>query len=233
MKITNLLIVFIIGLNLSCDSFSDGKRCNGLSLDKQSIIIGDSQLAFLRLSCENFQVHLGNLVGKNFMDFSANGAFILKGIQHGIGLLGEIPAQYDKAKEIIGVPELVIFNGGMNDVHGEYLISSKCKDGLSTECKNRIDDVQIGIKNLIGKMKNDGVKKIIYIGYFYGKDFDNEVYDYFLNPIKHDMCPAENVVFIDLRDVFLGHEEEYVLSNGHASDSGSRIMAELVYGALD
>lgn len=139
-----------------------------------------------------------------------------------------IPRQYDRASKT-GI-DTVIFNGGGNDFllgDGGDCLTESCIDGV-------LADVEEAIAGMVADMKDDGMSQIIYLGYYYTVDENNNAINFKSANYKAANYPAMGVDFIDTRASFQGNESRYITSDDiHPTAAGSRVLADLILDTLD
>lgn len=139
-----------------------------------------------------------------------------------------IPRQYDRASKS-GI-DTVIFNGGGNDFllgDGGDCLTSACISGV-------LADVEEAIAGMVADMHDDGMEQIIYLGYYYTEDDNNNAINLESANYKAANYGAMGVDFIDTRSSFLGNERSYITSDGiHPTAAGSRVLADLIKAELN
>ena len=139
-----------------------------------------------------------------------------------------IPRQYDGADKT-GI-NTVIFNGGGNDFllgDGGDCLTQSCIEGV-------LVDIEEAIAGMVSDMKADGMDQIIYLGYYYVYDEDNNAINKMSMDYKAANYAAMGVDFIDTRASFQGNEWRYITSDEiHPTAAGSRVLADLILNTLD
>jgi lysophospholipase L1-like esterase len=115
------------------------------------------------------------------------------------------------------------------------------ESGLSSTCKNLINDVYVDIVNLLNQMGRDGVDNIIYQGYSYQKNGYisssklNKAVDYgdakMALAVANATAAANYRVFIDPRSTIVPSTD--LKSDGvHPNTAGSQKFATLIWAKL-
>jgi lysophospholipase L1-like esterase len=208
----------------------------GLVQNNKVVMIGDSIF------------HLSNEIAKNLETYSGEAyrQYYMSGAQMIGGTMTPVIKQYANAKADDPIIRTVIMDGGGNDI----LINNQevCSgDTVSQECKDLIEPVFEAARTLFREMYNDGVQHMIYLGYYVvdpdgymiGEAGLKGVTDYSAAKSKAT-CDELNVEFgktigyyIDTRDAFIGHEKDYIISDGvHPSAAGSKVLADLIWNLM-
>lgn len=110
------------------------------------------------------------------------------------GWVESIPQQYDRFR--LPIPETILMDGGGNDVNS---VRTECLS-FTTVCQQTVDRVVGIIKNLLSNMRGDGVRTIVYSGFYHIPGFDQTIaYAY---ERMAEVCRVdEGCYFIDLRNV--------------------------------
>jgi hypothetical protein len=141
-----------------------------------------------------------------------------------------IAQQYRDYKKDTGIPETVIMDGGGNNVLQDHYIECVKQSDL---CDKAIDKIFGTGQALLEEMKEDGVKKIVYVGIHYFKKWNAG-----LNPtvdkgteLAKTICQPELCWFIDLRPHF-DRPGLLLKDDIHPNTEGSRIIADLILGEI-
>ena len=110
------------------------------------------------------------------------------------GWVQSIPSIYQEHKEPI--PITAILDGGGNDVNS---VRQECVD-MTPICNETILHVVDVTKDLIRAMIQDGVKNVVYVGFFYIKGFEKAV-DLGNDSIKQFCQSNPHCYFVDLRSL--------------------------------
>ena len=203
----------------------------------QVVFIGDSIFA---LSGE-LQDFLEGYAGETFRRYTISGAEITGGL-----FATDIATQFENAKSDNPNIDTVVMDGAGNDILIPIITLFdwyNCKTewyqwwGLSSSCKNLIDDLYVEVTNTLNSIDASGVDNVIYLGYYHTKDallwLDavEEAVDY------GDMRLAQacanstaNCTFVDPRPVI--NDSDIILDGIHPTTSGSRKMANLIWPKL-
>jgi len=201
--------------------------------------IGDSIFA---LSGE-IQNRLHSLAGKTFRRYATSGAE-LKG---GDLIAPSVVNQFATARTDNSYIQTVLMDGGGNDILIPVLTLFdlyNCKkdwweSSLSSSCRGLIDNIYVDGVNLLSEMKNRGVTKVIYLGYYYTKDSLisgnlsalRQAIDYGDNKFK-TACANSLVscTFVDPRSSIVNAD---IIADGiHPATSGSHKIANLIWPHL-
>ncbi len=189
--------------------------------------------------------YLHSYAGKTFRRYATSGAEI-----KGSNILTsfDVAAQYAKAKSQYSLIDTIIMDGGGNDILIPATMAFdpyNCKkdwweSGLSSSCKNLINDVYVDTVNLINQMGRDGVKNVLFLGYYHiktgliGSTTLNAAVDYGDLKLKAAVTNAtaanNNRVFIDPRSSIVN--SDIIIDGVHPADSGSKKLAGLIWAKL-
>lgn len=150
-----------------------------------SMIVGDSILA----SNTPIQKDLETWSGHPLRNYAKIGAGVQK------GWVISIPEQYETYRGTI-VPTTVLMDGGGNDVNG---VRYDC-GAYNDRCRSTIDNVLQLLHNLFQRMKADGVKHIIYLGFYYVGGL-NKAVDYGVEGVRKICQPSSGCYVVDLRNL--------------------------------
>jgi len=131
-----------------------------LTVSCNTIIIGDSM--FAESPIKNY---LEEDTGAIIENYALVGASLQK------GWVKSIPDQYEDIKHLN--PSTIIMDGGGNDVMSNLYACQRFNDN----CRNMIDHVSLIARDLMINMTNNGVKYIVYLGFYYVKGV-NKAIDY-------------------------------------------------------
>lgn len=151
----------------------------------RTIIIGDSILA----SNTPIQKDLETLSGHSIQNYAKIGAGVQK------GWVISIPEQYASYRGT-DVPTTVLMDGGGNDVNG---FRYDC-EAFNDRCREGIDRVVHLLDDLFQTMKRDGVKHILYVGFYYVGRLKNAV-DYGIQQVQKVCRPGTGCYVVDLRNI--------------------------------
>jgi lysophospholipase L1-like esterase len=149
------------------------------------------------------------------------------------GILAKIPTQWDAAKASNKMIQLVIMDGGGNDV----LISNmQCKavgSAKNATCQKVVEDTLTAATKMITDMKASGVTEVIYFFYPHAPTGGAEMTDYTLPLLRARCASVSDASFqcriVDLVPVFEGHPEWYASDDIHANTLGEGKIADVVY----
>lgn len=215
---------------------TSGTTCEvGVTMPDEVVMIGDSYLAITTVPTELF-VH-ARLNGSLGPDETWR-RYDQGGTQMGNG---QIPGQFQAAVNEDPVISTVVMTGGGNDV----LIgdANGCLQNPPPEdaaCVAAIDVVFAAAEQLMMDMADAGVEKVVYFFYPHLPEWGfisgakREVLDY-AYPLAQALCESApmDCIFVDTRDAFAGHEDEYFMVDGiHPNAAGSAVIGELVWDAM-
>ena len=174
--------------------------------------------------------------GQTFRDYTISGAEIKGG-----SLARAIDLQYADANAFNGNIDTIVMDGGGNDI----LIPASIGDvygcrtkwyrkNIRSSCKNLIDNVYVDTVNLLNTMDSDGVKNVIYLGYYElprGNANLGDALNYGGNRLSEACVNSNaNCNFIDPRGTI---PASYVLSDDiHPTAEGSQVLADLIWPSL-
>jgi len=162
-------------------------------------------------------------------------------------MVSHISDQYDDAKADNPYINTIFMDAGGNDIliPANLFDPYNCKvdwweSGLSSSCKNLINDVYVDVVNLLNRMGTDGVDNIIYLGYYRVKNglFASTglipAVDYGDTKLAQAVANATAApncrVFIDPRPYIVN--SDIVFDGVHPNDSGSYKCASLIWAKL-
>jgi hypothetical protein len=146
-------------------------------------IFGDSILASNTPVQHDLEAFAAPVVVQNFAKIGA-------GMRD--GWVEAIPSIY--AANMDPVPTAIILDGGGNDVNA---VRQDCA-AMTSNCNKTIDVVVDLIQTLMQSMKDDGVRNIVYVGFYYIKGFEAAV-DYGNEKIQTICSRMQCCYFVDLR----------------------------------
>jgi lysophospholipase L1-like esterase len=180
--------------------------------------------------------------GKTFRRYATSGAEVMGGDW----IAPSVYNQFKTAKSD-GYIRTVFMDGGGNDIliPATALDPYNCKvdwweSGLSTTCKNLINDVYVETVNTLNYMKSQGVQNVVYQGYYrvkfgwIGTTALNPAVDYgnvkLAQAVANSTFPSTNKVYINPTPYITNSD---IISDGiHPSDSGSQKLANLLWPKL-
>ncbi len=239
------LSVMLIGLAVTLSACGAGTLMSVDPLtdadDDEIVNVGDSIYAL----SGDIYTNLEAKAGETWRHYAISGAQIVGGI-----LADPIPDQYANAKNDDPNIRVVYMDGGGNDIliPAIALDPYNCKNcnyfwcgDLSQSCKDLVDDVYVETVDLLNQMDDDGVEKVVFLGYYHLKWglFGNltlldDAVDYGDKKLK-EACvnSTANAVFVDPRASFKGKESSYIIADGiHPTAQGSAVLANLIWNAL-
>jgi len=184
----------------------------------------------------DLQRFLEEKAGQTFRDYTISGSEIKGG-----SLARAINLQYADANAFNGNIDTIVMDGGGNDI----LIPASLGDvygcrtkwyrkNISSRCENLIDNVYVDTVNLLNTMDSDGVKNVIYLGYYElprGNANLADALDYGDTRLA-EACENSNAAcsFIDPRGAIPAN---YVLDDDiHPTIEGSQVLADLIWPSL-
>jgi hypothetical protein len=202
--------------------------------------LGDSIFALSGDESTYLHALAGN---KTFRRYATSGAEIVGGDW----IAPSVYNQYLTAKAD-GYIHTVFMDGGGNDIliPATALDIYNCKvdwweSGLSTSCKNLINDVYVETVNTLNYMKSQGVKHVVYQGYYrvkfglIGSTSLNPAVDYGNTKLSQALAnctfPVADKVYIDPRPYITN--SDIILDGIHPTASGSQKLANLVWPKLN
>jgi hypothetical protein len=181
--------------------------------------------------------------GQTFRRYATSGAEV----NGGDWIAPSVKNQYATARSDNSYIKTIFMDGGGNDIliPATALDPYNCKvdwweSGLSSSCKNLINDVYVDTVNLLNQMGRDGVKNIIFQGYYrvkfglIGSTSLNQAVDYgdlkLSQAVANATAVANYRVFIDPRSKITN--SDIIIDGIHPTDSGSYKLAQLVWAKL-
>jgi len=194
--------------------------------------VGDSIFAL----SGKIQDYLHAWSGTTFRRYALSGSFV-----------SHVSDQYDDAKADNPYINTIFMDGGGNDIliPANLFDPYNCKkdwweSGLSSTCKNLINDVYVDVVNLLNRMGTDGVDNIIFLGYYHVKNglFAttglNPAVDYGDTKLALAVANATAApnyrVFLDPRPSCTS--SDIIYDGVHPNDSGSYKCAALIWAKL-
>jgi hypothetical protein len=194
--------------------------------------LGDSIFAL----SGKIQDYLHSWSGQTFRRYALSGSFV-----------SHVADQYDDAKADNANINTIFMDAGGNDIliPANLFDPYNCKvdwweSGLSSSCKNLINDVYVDTVNLLNQMGRDGVDNIIYLGYYHVKNglFAttglNPAVDYgdakLALAVQNATAAPNYRVFLDPRPNIVN--SDIIYDGVHPNDSGSYKCATLIWAKL-
>lgn len=174
-------------------------------------IYGDSILS----STTPIEKDLSKLYNTSFNNYATIGS----GMQS--GWVDSIPQQYLQHKSVI--PTNVIMDGGGNDVFSIRLDCMMFND----ICRSNIDHICTLAGDLINYMKKDGVKNIIYVGFYYNSDL-NKAIDYGSNKLSKICLIKNQCYFVDLRNISVPTSWDGI----HPTEEGYHLISKSIQNSI-
>ena len=185
--------------------------------------------------------YLQSWSGQTFRRYSVSGAMVNSGV------IPDIASQYATAKSDHAYIKTIFMDGGGNDILIPAIAFDpyNCKvdwweSGLSSSCKSLIDDVYVDTVDLLNQMGRDGVKNIIFQGYYhvkngvFGSTKLTQAVDYgdakLALAVKNATAANNYRVFIDPRPNIVN--SDIIIDGIHPTDSGSKKLATLIWAKL-
>jgi lysophospholipase L1-like esterase len=166
---------------------------------------------------------------KEVPTFLEQDGLVLDNLAVSSSMMEAIAQQYRTYKKEKGIPELVIMDGGGNDILLNHY--ADCVKDNAT-CNAALEKIYATGTELLNEMREDGVQKIIYVGIHYFQRWNKQ-----LNPTVdkgmkklQEIC-VEPCTFIDLRPHF-DRPGLLLFDDIHPNTKGSRIIADLILQAL-
>jgi lysophospholipase L1-like esterase len=143
----------------------------------------------------------------------------------------EITQQYRAYRDEIGVPEIVIMNGGGNDIIGNEDMIGDCYK-RTQRCIDYVHEINRKGSEAILEMHSDGVARIVYVGIHYLNYFAtplNPLVDIGMDEFKQicDLAPIR-CDFVDPRPSFKGATDLHVKDGIHLNDKGAKVISDLI-----
>jgi len=239
-SVQKLFTIVLVAFGLSaCDgvgSLASNAKVADADND-QVVFVGDSIFA---LSGE-LQDFLEGYAGETFRRYTISGAEITGGI-----FATDIATQFENARGDNPNIDTVVMDGAGNDILIPIITLFdwyNCKTewyqwwGLSSSCKNLIDNLYVDVVNVLNNMHANGVDDVIYLGYYYTKnallwlDDVEEAVDYG-NLRLSQACArsAANCQFVDPRSTI--NDGDIIIDGIHPATSGSEKLADLIWPRL-
>jgi len=171
-----------------------------------------------------------------FRDYTLSGAKLSGGF-----FTRSIIRQYQDAKNDDPNINVVVMDGGGNDIlqPATFFDPFQCRTNffrteLSPRCKSLVDDIYVDAVNLLNDMQQDGVKDVVYLGYYYTTgDLSNlhKAIDYGDSRLA-DACNNTLVScqYVDPRSTITAND--VLDDNLHPTTSGSQKLADLIWPSL-
>lgn len=239
-RLFKLFTTLLVAASLSaCDgigSLASNAKVKDADND-QVVFIGDSIFA---LSGE-LQDFLEDYAGETFRRYTISGAEITGGIY-----ATDIATQFENAKADNPNIDTVVMDGAGNDILIPIITMFdwyNCKTewyqwwGLSSSCKNLIDNLYVEVVNVLNNIDASGVDNVVFQGYYYPKnalfwlDSTEEAVDYGDWRLAQACANSTaNCTFVDPRPVI--NDSDIIIDGIHPATSGSRKMADLMWPVL-
>ncbi len=194
--------------------------------------LGDSIFAL----SGKIQDNLHSWSGQTFRRYALSGSMV-----------SHIADQYDDAKADNSNIQTIFMDAAGNDIliPATLFDPYNCKvdwweSGLSSTCKNYINDVYVDVVNLLNQMGRDGVDNIIFQGYYnvknglIGSTKLNQAVAYgdgkLALAVQNATAAPNYRVFIDPRPFIVN--SDIVIDGVHPNDSGSQKLATRIWAIL-
>lgn len=241
LKFKSLLVgALVLTLILSACGFMASVPWIRSASNNRVVNLGDSIFA---LSGDE-QAYLHSWAGETFRRYSTSGASMLGGDW----IAPSVTNQYAIAKGD-GYIKTIFMDGGGNDIliPATAFDPYNCKvdwweSGLSSKCKNLINDVYVNTVNLLNQMGRDGVQNLIYQGYYHvkfgwiGTTRLNPAVDYgdtkLSQAVSNATAGPAYRVFLDPRYRTNIYNSDIVSDGIHPTSSGSYKLASMVWPYL-
>lgn len=187
--------------------------------------------------------YLHSYAGKTFRRYATSGAELNGGL-----IEPSVYSQYTRAKNDYRTIDTIFMDGGGNDIlipATMYFDPYNCKvdwweSGLSSKCKSFINDIYVEAVTLFNQMGRDGVKNLIFLGYYnikfgvIGTTALNPAVAYGNGKLSQAVAYATAGpgyrTFIDPRSSITN--SDIIIDGVHPSDSGSKKLATLIWNKL-
>jgi hypothetical protein len=184
--------------------------------------------------------YLTSYAGKSFRNYCKSGAYL-----SGSNIItsASVTSQYATARNDNSNIKTILMDGGGNEVliQANFFDPAHCKSStLTSTCKAIIDDSYVNAVSLLNQMGRDGVKNIIYQGYYHVKNGAfastslNPAVDYGNTRLAQAVANATAVsnyrVFVN--PVSSITNSDIIIDGVHPTDSGSKKLADLIWPKL-
>jgi lysophospholipase L1-like esterase len=164
--------------------------------------------------------------GQNYTDYAVAGTTLASGS-------AMIPGMWTQAKAANANIQVVIMDGGINDV---LINNMQCKasgSSMDATCKQVVANSLAAAKMMISDMKASGVTEVIYFFYPHPPTGASEIIDY-SSPMVRTMCDSLSddkfqCRFLDTVSLFDGHNNWYATDGIHANAMGEQAIADMVW----
>lgn len=247
-KLNFFLIITLIMVTASVGCFTTSNPDNA---DNSDVVwLGDSIFHLTGAVADYLEGD--EMAGETFRHYYISGADMTQGALP----IDTIREQYDRAMDDDPDIKTILTDGGGNDVlisnrstcstdwrYHEGATTEEAKAQLSDECIELIDEVADAFEDMMIDGKSRGIKNAIYVCVYYLKgslDSLDAVTKYGWD-IAHLRIQELNrthggenlrLVFVDPRPAFLGKTGLVQLDGIHPSSAGSKIIAELMWDAM-
>lgn len=226
---TVLCVIAAMLFTLSCE--------NSNLADKPCVVmLGDSIFALSGAEAR----YLEGLSGQKYRKYYVSGAQV----EIKMPFMPAIPRQYDRAIAE-GPIRTIILDGGGNDVLIGSLGACNADYGeaLSQKCHAMMDDVKNIMAEMLVKVIDDGVKDVVFQGYYYVNNKKLwQVTDVFQENMKvfvdemNEKYPQIEIFYVDPRDNdFFAKEDaaSYTIVDGiHPTQKASEVLAKMVWDVM-
>jgi lysophospholipase L1-like esterase len=195
-----------------------------MPVDQNKIVMGDSVPIFNHETCDDVASELSLELQKKVRNFAVGGSCVSDDSPK---CTGNFPTQYATAKAQVPNMNLVILDGGANDLQYE------CTDAELPDCASDVAKTVIDVKALLMQIKADG-KQPVYLGLYNIINVDLKKFNLALAALKAEIstfCAAEGITYIDLTPLFTNNDY-YFVDGVHPSNLGSETIADAVYAHL-
>jgi hypothetical protein len=141
---------------------------------------------------------------------------------------GAIPAQYTRARSD-GPVKVVLMDGGGNDL----LAAGRCQSGFDQRC----EEIVTTVDTLFLQMRTDGVSDVVYFFYPDPMGIGARIKPAMdiLRPEMKALCDGTThvrCIWVDQRESWMDHYDEYTDDGIHPTDAGSMASARQIWNAM-
>ena len=184
------------------------------------------------------QANLELMAGETFRDYTQSGAELSGGV-----LASAVDSQYASAKATDSNIETIVMNGGGNDLLIPAVLFDPygCRTQwyrwkISQACINLINDQRVILTNLLNEMDADGVRNIVYLGYYELPRSNanlTQTLEYGNDSLGYACARGTiaNCTFVDPRGTIPASSVES--DNIHPTPNGSLILANQIWPVLE
>jgi lysophospholipase L1-like esterase len=210
-----------------------------LKSGKSVVMIGDNFVNYgvshseLNVLMSQIAVKDGSLTtGDMYRDYALPGT----AMGDNTNQLGLIPPQFDAAVKDSKTIQLVIMDGGLNDIVIDNMACLPAGSAALASCQTSVANALTNGMELLQHIKSSGVSDVIFFYYPHLPAGGDDIIDYAASKVQ---TGCENITtdnfhcyFLDTRPIFVGHTEYFASDGINPNDMGENRIAQALYDIM-